>query len=129
MFNCVHIPILEISISYLNFYESLHLGKRSKPITFPSTTPGSCERWLNSPRIPTDRGLNLIDDLLGCLLMLLVPATTWRKHVSSLAILVSFAFLYSIVAGRIEKSPFSGPLAFIALVAVLLMGYVEGLLS
>lgn len=47
----------------------------------------------------------------------------------SLAILVSFAFLYSIVAGRIEKSPFSGPLAFIALVAVLLMGYVEGLLS
>lgn len=44
----------------------------------------------------------------------------------SLAILFSFAFLYSIVAGRIEKSPFSGPLAFIALVTVLLMGYVGG---
>ena len=31
-----------------------------------------------------------------------------------LAILVSFAFLYSIVAGRLEKTPFSGPIVFIA---------------
>jgi NhaP-type Na+/H+ or K+/H+ antiporter len=31
-----------------------------------------------------------------------------------LAILASFAFLYSIVAGRIEKTPFTGPIIFIS---------------
>lgn len=31
-----------------------------------------------------------------------------------LAILASFAFIYSIAAGRIEKTPFTGPIIFIS---------------
>lgn len=34
---------------------------------------------------------------------------------ANLAILAAFVFIYSIVAGRIEKMPISGPIVFTAL--------------